>query len=128
MQNLPTIAVFSLAGVMALIGGMQLVGPRFLRRVYDSWNYPQHLRLMTGLLDIAAAVMLTQENLNGLGIVLVAILSFGCVVTMLNHRQYRCAVMVILMMAALAPASVAFPRPSEVQFVTLAPQQLAEAR
>ena len=128
MQNLPTIAVFSLAGLMALIGVMQLLGPRFLRRAYEGWNYPQHLRLMTGFLDIAAAAMLTQEDLNGLGVVLAAILSFGCVVTMLNHRQYRCAVLVILMMAALAPASVAFPRPSEIQFVTLAPQQLAEAR
>jgi|SRR6185295_1529011 len=128
MRDIPTIAALLLPGLLVVIGAVQIAGPRFLRHVYRNWNYPQHLRLLTGFLDIAAAAMLTQPSLLGWGIMLCAILCFGAVVTMLNHSQYRCAMLAALMMAALAPASVAFPRPSQIQFVTLAPQQLAEAR
>ena len=129
MRDIPTIAALLLPGLLVVIGAVQLAGPRFLRDAYRDWDYPQHLRLLTAFLDIAAAAMLTLPSLRGWGIMLCAILCFGAVVTMLNHSQYRGAMLAALMMVALAPASIAFPRPGELQFVTLVlPQQLAEAR
>lgn len=128
MYSLPTLIALSLASICGGIGIVQLAGPRFLRDAYRGWNYSQRLRLATGLLDIAAAVMLVEPGFRGWGIVLAAILIFGSVVTMLNHRQYICAVWAVLMMAALAPAALAVPRANQIQFATAAPQRLAETR
>jgi hypothetical protein len=128
MYNLPTLIAFSLAAIFAVAGLVQLAGPRFLRDAYRGWDYSQGLRLVTGLLDIAAALMLAEPSLRGWGLVLAAMLIFGSVVTMLNHRQYVGAACAILMMAALVPATLAVPLANPVQFTTAAPQRLAQTR
>ena len=128
MYDLPTLIALSLAAIFGVIGIVQLAGPRFLRDAYRGWNYSQGLRLATGLLDITAAVMLVEPSLRGWGIVLAAILTFGSVVTMLNHRQYVYAAWALLMMAALVPATLAIPRANQIQFATAVAQRLAETR
>jgi len=120
MYATPTFAVFALSGLFFLIGAVQLTGPRFVRAAYREWDYPQHLRIITGMLDIAAAVMLTNAELRGWGIGLAGIISFGAGVTLLNHRRWFCAALTALMMVALVPASLAFPRESSVQFMAVA--------
>lgn len=128
MYNAPTLIAFSLAAIFTLVGIVQLAGPPFVRDAYRCWGYSQTLRLVTGLLDITAAFMLAEPSLRGWGIVLAAILVFGSVVTMLNHRQYVGAAWTILMMAALVPATLAVPRPSQLQFINAEPQRLAETQ
>jgi hypothetical protein len=128
MYNLPTLIASSLAAIFALVGLVQLAGPRFLRDTYRGWDYAQGLRVVTGLLDIAAAAMLAEPGMRGWGLILAAILIFGSVVTMLNHRQYVGAACAMLMMAALVPAMLAVPRANPVQFATAVPQRLAETR
>jgi len=118
----------SLAALFGVIGVVQLAGPRFLREAYRSWDYSQRLRIVTGVLDIAAAMMLAEPGLRGWGIVLGAILTFGSVVTLLNHRHYACAAAAILMMAALIPAALAVPRADEVRFIATVPPLLADTR
>ena len=123
----------SLAVVLGVIGAVQVIGPKFVRDAYRNWGYPQKVRVLTGLLDIAAALMLVEPSLRGWGIALAAVLSFGSVVIFLNHRQYRYALPTIALMVALVPAAVAIPRPEPIQFVSLsdvaeeAPQTLASA-
>ncbi len=107
----------SLAVVFGLIGAVQLIGPRFVRAAYRRWDYPQRLRMLTGLLDIGAAFMLAVPALRGWGIALAAILTFGSVIIFLSHRQYRYAVPAVGLMVALIPAAVAIPRPGPVQFI-----------
>jgi hypothetical protein len=109
------IAVF-VAVVLGLIGTVQLIGPRFVRDAYRRWDYPQRLRLVTGVLDLAAALMLVLPALRGWGIAVAAILTFGSVIIFLSHRQYRYAVPAIGLMVALVPAALAVPRPGPVQF------------
>lgn len=128
MTGIPTIVALSLAALFGVIGVVQLAGPHFLRDAYRNWDYSQRLRVVTGLFDIAAAVMLAEPSARGWGIALAAILTFGSVVTLLNHRQYAYAAAVILMMAALVPATLAVPRANRVQFIATAPQLLADAR
>ena len=128
MHTPPTLIAFSLAAIFAVVGIVQLAGPRFVRDAYRGWSYSQGLRLATGLLDVAAATMLAQPSLRGWGIVLAAILVFGSVVTMLNHRQFVGAAWAILLMVGLVPATLAVPRVSPIQFTTTGPQQLAETR
>ncbi len=127
MYGIPTLVALSLAALLGVIGVVQLAGPRFLREAYRRWDYPRHLRLVTGSLDIAAALMLAEPNLRGWGIALAAILIFGSVVTMLSHRQYAYAAPAILMMAALVPATLAVPRANHVQFIAT-PQLLDGTR
>jgi len=116
-SSIYTVIAVSLAVMFGLIGAIQLIGPRFARAAYRRWDYPQRLRVLTGLLDIAAAFMLAVPSLRGWGIALAAILTFGSVIIFLSHRQYRYAVPAIGLMAALVPAAVAIPRPGPVQFI-----------
>ena len=128
MYDLPTIVCLLLAALFGVIGGVQLAGPRFLRDAYARWEYSQGLRIVTGLLDIAAAVMLADPDMRGWGIALGAVLIFGSVVTLLNHRHYAAAGAAILMMAALVPAALAVPRGDEVGFIARAPHVVADTR
>lgn len=103
--------------VFALIGAVQLIGPRFVREAYKTWDYGPRVRIVTGLLDVLAAIMLALPALRGWGIALAAVLTFGSVVVFLNHRQYRYALSAIGLMIALVPATVAVPRAAQVQFL-----------
>ena len=128
MNGLPAFACLLLAVVFAAIGVVQLLGPRFLRNAYARWEYSQAVRIVTGVLDIVAAAMLIDPDLRGWGIVLGAVLTFGSVVTLLNHRHYAAAAAAILMMVALVPAALAVPRTDEVRFATPATRVLAGTR
>jgi hypothetical protein len=116
-----SIIAHALAGVFALIGAVQLVGPSFVRDAYDRWDYSQRVRLMTGLLDVLAALFLATDALRGWGIALAAVLTFGSVVIFLQHREYRCAFPAAALMAALIPATLAVPRTGDVQFIVHRP-------
>ena len=128
MYGLPTIVCVSLAALFAAIGAVQLAGPRFLRTAYERWDYSPYLRIVTGVLDLAVAVMLLNPNERGWGIALGALLTFGSVVTLLNHRHYTAALAAILMMVALVPAALAVPRADEVRYIAPGPHMLADTR
>jgi hypothetical protein len=110
-----TIAL-TLAAIVAVIGAMQLAGPRFVIDAYGGWDYPKRVRVITGLLDVIAASMLAAPALRGWGIALTAILTFGSVVIFLSHQQYRYAIPAIGLMAALIPATVSMQPSGQVQF------------
>ena len=52
------ITAWTLGVLLTVIGVVQLSGPRFLKDQYELWDYPQGARLVTGFLDVAAAVMI----------------------------------------------------------------------
>jgi len=104
-----SILAAALAVVFWVIGLIHLLGPRFLRDAFEKWNYGTLVRLVTGTLEIVAALMLAHPNLRGWGIALAALIMFGAVITLLNHEQYLCAVPSIALMAALVPAILAIP-------------------
>jgi len=112
-----SIFVLWLSAIFVLIGAVQLIGPRFVRDAYRHWDYPKSVRLVTGVLDVVAAIMLAVPVLRGWGIAVAAILTFGSVIVFLSHRQYRYAVPTIGLMVALVPATVAVPRPAQIQFM-----------
>jgi len=128
VEGLPTIVCVSLAALFGAIGAAQLAGPRFLRAAYERWDYSQYLRIVTGFLDLAVAVMLLNPNEREWGIALGALLTFGSVVTLLNHRHYTAAAAAILMMMALVPAALAVPRADEVRYIASSPRVLADTR
>jgi hypothetical protein len=109
-----------LAVTFGAIGVVQLVGPRFVRATYDRWGYGPRVRIVTGALDIVAAIMLATPDMRSWGIVLGAVLTFGSVVVFLNHRQYRHALPAVGLLIALVPATAAVPRPAQIQFIAQA--------
>jgi uncharacterized membrane protein len=122
MQELSVISVLvtSLAVVFLVIGFIHLLGPRFLRDAFEKWHYGKPVRLLTGVLEIMAALMLAHPELRGWGIALAALIMFGAVITLLSHEQYLCAVPSIALMAALIPATLAIPRADhQVHFATI---------
>jgi uncharacterized membrane protein len=100
----------ALAAVFWVIGVAHLLAPRFLRDAFEKWNYGTKVRLVTGTLEIMAALMLAHPELRGWGIALAGLIMFGAVITLLSHEQYLCAVPTIALMVALVPAMLAVPR------------------
>jgi len=112
--------VWGLAAVFGIIGCIHLAGPRFLREAFERWNYGSRMRMITGLLEIGTALMLADPELRIWGIGLAALIMFAAVITLLNHRQYLCAVSSVVLMAALVPATLSVPRSdSQVRFATV---------
>jgi len=115
-----SILAATLAVVFWVIGLIHLFGPRFLRDAFEKWNYGTLVRLVTGVLEIIAALMLAHPELRGWGIALAALIMFGAVITLLKHEQYLCAVPSIALMAALVPAILAVPRADhQVHYATI---------
>ena len=115
-----SILAAALAVVFWVIGLIHLLGPRFLRDAFEKWNYGTRARLVTGTLEIMAALMLAHPELRGWGIALAALIMFGAVITLLNHEQYLCAVPSIALMAALVPAILAVPHADhKVHYATI---------
>src|SRR5215471_21664927 len=121
---------WSLATIFWLIGFTHLLGPRFLRNAFDKWNYGTKVRLLTGSLEIAAALLLAHPETRSWGIALAAVIMFGAVITLLSHEQYLIAVPSVALMLALIPAMLAVPHPDNgIHFATIktvAGQQLAD--
>ena len=113
-----SIVALALAVVFGVIGVVQLIAPPFVKAAYKAWDFPERVRLVTGVLDIAAALLLAVPASRGWGIVLAGILTFGSIVVFLSHRQYRYALPAVALMAALIPTTMAVPRTGQVQFVS----------
>jgi hypothetical protein len=116
-ETIYSLLALLLAVTFGAIGVVQLIGPRFVRATYDRWGYGPQVRIVTGALDVVAASMLAIPDMRVWGIVLAGLLTFGSVVVFLNHRQYRHALPAIGLLIALVPATVAVPRPAQIQFV-----------
>ena len=74
----------------ALIGAglLTLVGRNNSRETYARWNYPEGYRYATGVIYIAAAILLAGPTFRMVGVGLAAILLFVLIVTLLDHREY----------------------------------------
>jgi hypothetical protein len=121
MHNASSFSVlaFAIAAVFWVIGFIHLLGPRFLNDAFNRWNYGARARLVTGILEIAAAFMLAHPELRGWGIALAALIMFGAVITLLRHEQYACAIPSIALMVALIPATFSVARADRLHFATI---------
>lgn len=125
--SLLPILIWSLATVFGVIGFLHILGPRFLRDAFENWNYGTRMRLITGLFEVAVAVMLLDPEMRAWGIGIAAVIMFAAVITLLNHEQYLCAIPSIVLMIALVPASLAVPPgESDIRFASV--QTVGEAK
>lgn len=109
MHTTPSSVVIALAlaGVFGLAGLLQLMSPKPLRALYDRWRYPRGFERVTGALELVAAVFLAIGETRIWGVLLAAFITFTAVVTLLNRGKYLYAATGMLLLAALAPATLA---------------------
>jgi hypothetical protein len=100
-----------LAGALAVIFAgaavIDIVGSRYVRARFRRWRYPRRFYRVMGVLQLFAAIFLAVPQLRIWGIILAGLITFFWVVTLLNHRQWSWALAGMLVLVALAPASLA---------------------
>jgi hypothetical protein len=76
--------------MVALLGAglLTLIGRKKLRETYARWNYPEGYRYATGVIYIAAAILLAGPTYRMLGVGLASMVLFLLIVTLLDHREY----------------------------------------
>ncbi|MGN6515916.1 MAG: DoxX family protein [Rhizomicrobium sp.] len=100
---------WTIAAVFAVSGLVQLVGPGFVRRAYERWDFPPKFYRVTAVVELVTAAFLLNPLTREWGVTLAGLVTFVAVVTLLNHRQYAYTLPGILLLLALIPASLAGP-------------------
>ena len=106
-NSLPHLLAGVLAAFFAINAMIDLVGSRYVRARFRQWGHPRQFYRVTGVLRLVTSLFLAMPHLRIWGIILAGLITFFWVVTLLNHRQWSWAVAGMLMLIALAPASLA---------------------
>jgi hypothetical protein len=107
MNNFPHVVAGVLAAIFAISGVIDVVGSGYIRARFRQWEYPRGFYRVMGVLQLITALFLAVPQLRIWGIILAGLVTFFWVVILLNHRQWSWAVAGMLIMMALAPASLA---------------------
>jgi hypothetical protein len=99
----------TLSGIFALGGLVHLASPGFIKRAYAKWNFARGFHFITGIVELMAAAFLAYPITRVWGVALAGAVLFTAIVKLLSNRQYAYTVPSIIMLIALAPASLAGP-------------------
>jgi hypothetical protein len=105
-MNHPTFPLLVSWILAALFGVGGVVHIFALRGLYTRWRYPRNFHAVTGTLLLLSAIFLAIGETRIWGVALAALVTFTGTVTFLNHRQYVYAVWGMVVLAALAPATL----------------------
>ena len=105
--SIPLVAAMSLSLFFGAAALIHLIGPAFVIRAYQRWEFPPKFYRVTGLAELLASAFLAIAITRIWGIVLAGLITFVGEITLLNHRQYGWAIPGILVLMALVPASLA---------------------
>jgi len=83
-----TFVVLLLALAFAFAATLNLSGPQFIRTSFDAWGYPTWLRLLVGVLELAAAVALLFPASRPFGATLGAVILVGVLATLARDRVW----------------------------------------
>jgi hypothetical protein len=86
--------------IFALVGLVQLAGPRCVREAYARWDYPRGYYHITGILELLAATLLAVPETRILGAILAGIIMFGAIITLLENREYLHALPAMALLTA----------------------------
>jgi hypothetical protein len=108
-MTIPAIDALILTALFGFNAAIHLVGPAFLRARYRRWRFPANAHLVIGVLNLLAALFLSNPITRIWGVALAGLITFVTIVTLLNHGKYGYSVPAMLVLAALVPASLAGP-------------------
>jgi hypothetical protein len=108
-MTIPTIDALVLTTLFGISAAIHLVGPVFLRARYRRWRFPANAHLVVGVLNLLAALFLSNPITRIWGVALAGLITFVTIVTLLNHGKYGYSVPAMLVLAALVPATLSGP-------------------
>jgi len=106
-NSLPHLLAGVLAVVFAIAGIVGMAGSGYVRARLRRWQYPRQFYRVMGALQLITALFLAVPQLRIWGFILACPVIFFWIVILLNHRQWSWAVVGMLIMIALVPASLA---------------------
>ena len=109
MLPMPTLDALVLTGLFGASGLVHMAGPRILRAAYRRWGFPSNAHRVVGVLEILAALFLSNPVTRIWGVILAGFVIFFATVALLNRGQYVYSVPGLILMLALVPASLAGP-------------------
>jgi hypothetical protein len=109
MLSIPILDALVLTGLFGASGVLHLAGPRFLRLAYRRWGFPSNAHRVVGVLEILAALFLSNPVTRIWGVILAGFIIFFATVALLNHGKYVYSVPGLILMLALVPAGLAGP-------------------
>ena len=109
MLPIPTLDALVLSGLFGASGLLHMAGPGFVRRAYRRWSFPSNAHRAVGVLQILAALFLSNPVTRIWGVILAGFVIFFATVALLNRGKYAYSVPGLLLMLALVPASLAGP-------------------
>jgi uncharacterized membrane protein YphA (DoxX/SURF4 family) len=89
MADLPEFVRWLLVMFFILGGVANIVGPRSIRDSYTRWGFPPWFRFITGLLELASALMIALPHLQRPGLLLGAAVMAAAAATLIHHREWR---------------------------------------
>jgi hypothetical protein len=108
-MTIPTLDALLLTGLFGLSAAIHLYGPSVLRARYRRWRFPANTHRVVGVLQLLAALFLSNPITRIWGVALAGIITFVTIVTLLNQGKYGYSVPAMLVLAALVPATLAGP-------------------
>ena len=109
MLSIPILDALVLTGLFGASGVLHLAGPRFLRLAYRRWGFPSNAHRVVGVLQILAALFLSNPVTRIWGVILAGFVIFFATVALLNHGKYVYSVPGLILILALVPAGLAGP-------------------
>ena len=84
MLSVPTLDALVLSGLFGASGLLHMTGPGFVRRAYRSWGFPGNAHRVVGVLQILAALFLSNPVTRIWGVILAGFVIFFATVALLG--------------------------------------------
>jgi uncharacterized membrane protein len=97
-----TIVLWIVIAAFAVIGILHLMSGEPIRAAYKAWKYPAGFHFVTGILEVATAVLLFLPGTRLLGLALGALICVAAIATLIWNKQYSHLVGPIPLIAAIA--------------------------
>jgi hypothetical protein len=108
-SSIPTLDALVLTALFGLMGLLHMIGPAFVRAAYQRWGFPFNAHRVIGVLQILAALFLSNPTTRIWGVILAGFIVFFATVALVHRGKYAYSVPGLLLMLALVPASLAGP-------------------
>lgn len=107
LSALLDLAFYGVTGVFLLAALVNLTGSPVVRAAYRAWDYAPNFYRVMGAIELLVALFLALPQTRIWGVILGGFIAFFSVVALLKHGRYGWSLPVMLLLAALVPASFA---------------------
>lgn len=107
VSNILGVVFYTVTALFLLAALVNLSGHPIVRSAYRAWAYPANFYRTVGAVEALVVLFLAVPETRIWGVILGGLVAFFSVVTLLKNRQYAWSIPAMLMLATLAPASLA---------------------